>query len=184
MSNKTIPYDTVHSHCFQQENSLLHCTQSLSNKTIPYHTVQNHCQCATRPFPTAQYKVTVRVQQEISLLHCTQSPSVSTKRFLATLYTLTVCVQQEILLLHCTNPLSVANKPIPKYNYINREFIERFRRLRALHLKEKHTILKYPYTNRWYINKQTIYTKINKQFHTSHGKTRTHRIARVLLYST
>ncbi len=115
---QTIPYYTVHSHCQCPTNySLIHCTQSLweSNKTISYYTVHSHCQCPTRPFPTTQYKVTVKIQQDHSLLHCTQSPSVSNKPFPATLYTLTVCVQQENLLLHCTNSLSVSNKPIPNY---------------------------------------------------------------------
>ena len=75
VSNKKILYYTVHSvsvqqdqqdhsllHstlytltvCVQQENSLLHCTHSLSvsNKKIPYYTVHTHCLCLTKPFQT------------------------------------------------------------------------------------------------------------------------------------
>ena len=58
----------------------------------------------------------------------------------------------------------------------NRELIECFRRLKALYnlTKSMHCSNTCNYTNQWYINKQTKHTKINKHFHTKHGKTCTH----------
>ena len=48
----------------------------------------------------------------------------------------------------------------------NREFIDRFRRLKApLQLKEKQATRSYPHTNEWYMNKQTKHTKIKKHIY-------------------
>ena len=81
VSNKTITYNTVKSHCrcltrkfsttqytLSVSNKTipcytLHCTHSLSlsNKTIPHYTLHTHCLCPTRKFPTTPYTLTVCV---------------------------------------------------------------------------------------------------------------------------
>ena len=111
MSNKTIPWNTVHSHCQRPTKTNCLCPPrpfpatlyTVSNKTIPYHTV--HSQCPTRPFPTTLY--TVSVQQDHSLLYCTQSVSNKTIPYY-TVFNMTIpyntehSVQQDHYLLRCT----------------------------------------------------------------------------------